>query len=112
MKYLNTNFELFLENKNSVHKYEIVEFLEDYTFNLYAGEDTDIELTVKKGDKAKVYFDKSKSSDTQYNIIGIRPLNLNESKVELKDLWEANFLFEEPIIMDKNNVPFKIESYL
>lgn len=119
MKYLH-KYELFLENNGSNRKYEIVTFNQDYVAeNIYGGEDSLVTINIKKGEKAKLFFSKEDNED-QYIINAIRPIEVsqNESKtietetVTLSELWEANFMFTTPIVIDKDKAPFDIEDYL
>lgn len=114
------NYELFLESAGN-RKYEIVTFNQNFTIeNIYGGEDTLVNINIKKGERVKLFFDNKNSSDDKYTINAIRPVEAsqNESKklkketVELNELWEANFILSPPIIINKTNSPFDIESYL
>ena len=122
MKYLNTKYKLFLENhqkEGSVNKYEIVEFTENFMIENVYGIDKNISVKVNKGEKLKVYFNVSESEGDQYCITGIRPLvtlqkedRSEKTEFTLGELWEANFVLDEPIRVGKDNPPFKIKKYL
>lgn len=126
MKYLNTKFKLFIENKkeDGINKYEIVQFKENYTIENVYGIDKNISINVNKGERVKLYFDISESTDENYNIIGIRPIETFQTEKKTKEeakektvfrlseLWEANFILDTPMIINKNKSPFEIEKYI
>ena len=119
MKYLH-KFELFLENL-STRKYEVVIFNKDYIVeNIYGGENNLVSINIKKGEKVKLFFENNKKDSNEYIIKAIRPIEvlqkenkkLEKKTFNLDELWEANFMLTTPIIIDKNNSPFDIETYL
>lgn len=124
MRYLNTNYKLFLENNKgeeskTINKYEIVQFTEDFIIENVYGIDKNISVKINRGEKLKVYFNVSESNGEDYCITGIRPLVAlqQEDKSEKRDfslseLWEANFVLDQPLRVNKNNPPFKFEKYL
>tara|TARA_R110000772_G_scaffold20466_5_gene56924 strand:- start:85491 stop:85880 length:390 start_codon:yes stop_codon:yes gene_type:complete len=129
MRYLDTNYELFLENhqdKDGVNKYEIVQFTEKYTIDDVFGVDRSLSITINKGEKVKLYFNLSESQEDNYCITGVRPIEVlhnesNKSKAKeekkktnfnLSELWEGNFVLNTPIVINKNESPFTIEKYL
>jgi hypothetical protein len=120
MKYLNTNYKLFLENNKEVNKYEIVEFTKEFVIENVFGGDSNIDINIKKGEKVKLFFDINESDETKYVITGIRPVEAAENEnniegkesLELSELWEANFILDVPMIINKQEVPFKIENYI
>lgn len=118
MKHLQ-NYELFKES-TGYRKYEIAVFNQDYVVeNIFGGEDKLVNVTIKKGEKVKLFFEDS-DNDDNYIIKAIRPVmtSQNESKtietesVNLSELWEANFMLTTPMVIDKNNSPFDVEDYL
>jgi hypothetical protein len=120
MKYLNTKFKLFLEN-NQEHnrKYEIVSFTKEYIIENVYGGSNNINVKVKPGEKVKLYFDINNSDDTKYVITGMRPImasenenNIEKTDLELNELWEGNFILDKPLILNKSDLPFKIEDYI
>lgn len=126
MKYINTKYKLFLESRNdSISKYEVVQFNENYTIENVYGIDRTISINVRKGDKLKLYFDQTKSSSDSYYITAVRPMDMlhNEAKkikakksiktnFILSELWEGNFVLNSPIVLDKSNLPFTIQKYI
>tara|TARA_R110000772_G_scaffold55_12_gene371 strand:- start:54 stop:440 length:387 start_codon:yes stop_codon:yes gene_type:complete len=128
MKYLNTDYKLFLENyqgEDGINKYEIVQFTENYTIKNVFGVDRDISINVIKGEKLKLYFNLSESQEENYCITGVRPVETlhNEARkskakkekktnFNLSELWEANFVLNSPIVINKDESPFTIEKYL
>lgn len=130
MKYLNTKYSLFLENieeveteteKNPIRKYEIVQFTEEFTIENVFGGDQNIDIKISMGDKVKLYFDIKETNDSQYVITAIRPIETGisekedikeKSVLDLRDLWEGNFMLETPITINKSKTPFKIENYI
>lgn len=128
MRYLKTNFKLFLEShqkEGDINKYEIAQFTEDFTISDVYGIDRNIKVNVSKGEKVKLYFDLPKSQEDKYVITGIRPVEVshNEAKkskakekkktsFKLHELWEANFILNSPMVIDKNTAPFEIEKYI
>ena len=126
MRYLNTNYSLFLESHkeddDNINKYEIVKFTENFTIDeVHGGEaGNNISVNVTKGEKLKLYFDVNKSNESQYYIIGIRPLEALEtenkseekSSFSLSELWEGNFILDTPLTVEASSLPFTIEKYL
>lgn len=130
MKYINTRYKLFLESvqkddSDNVNKYEIVQFNENYIIENVYGIDREISINVTKGDKMKLYFDQEKSNSDTYHITAVRPIDTlhNEAKknvakkstktnFNLSELWEANFVLNNPIVINKSSSPFTIEKYI
>jgi signal transduction histidine kinase len=128
MRYLNTNYELFVEShqeEDGINKYEIVEFIENYTIKDIYGVDRSISINIRKGDKVKLYFNLSESQEDNYCITAIRPIEVlhNEAKkskakknkktdFNLSELWEGNFVLNAPMVINKTKAPFTIEKYI
>ncbi len=126
MKYITTNIEKFFESNIAesedlkINKYEIVTFNKPFTItNIFAGDRT-INISVNKGDKAKLFFKLSESSNTAYCLKGIRPLDIvtneavsgDKDTFNIKELWVGNFILDKPMMLDSNSLPFTFEKYL
>jgi len=119
MKYLRS--WILFENTESVKKYEIVTFKQDYIFeNVFAGEKKTIDITFKKGEKAKVFFDMGSTDedDSNYYIKAVRPISMSKNekvgitRFDSTQLWEANFLLNDILNIKKSDAPFDIDKYI
>ena len=109
------------ESKNTADnkKYEMVVFNKNYTFeNIFAGEDKLLNISFKKGDRAKVFFDIEATNEDLLVIKGIRPMETTKNekvdilKYDAMQLWEANFIFNSTLTIKRSESPFTVEQYI
>lgn len=114
-KNTNVSESLITESsKFAIKKYYDVEFLKDYIIsNIYVGENqNNIDVSISKGDKVRLYLDKNKVSETKFYIKAIRPLldkSTNENaSIQIGALWNGSFLLDKEFFFESKNLPFKI----
>lgn len=110
-KYIKT-YESFTNTNNK--KYYDVVFNNDTIFtDVYNGDGSDkLDVSVKKGDKVRLYVNMRESNEDKLVVKGFRPLLDNKSNenvsVSMSNLWNGGFILDKEIEFDIKNASFNL----